>query len=165
LVWFGERNKISQIINDYLYLPFFLLIILWYGVKGRKKASDDLSLDEPRRKRFWRTLILRGNCSNSNISAISNDFQNLVLQAMETNKVDFYKNDLMLVLAHTLQRHSCAMDSVADPGCLSRIPIFTHPGSLISDPETATKERRKKISCQTFFCSHKFHKIKKLFYF
>ncbi len=28
----------------------------------------------------------------------------------------------MLVLAHTLQRHSCAMDSVADPGCLSGIP-------------------------------------------
>ncbi len=30
LVWFREiRKKISQIINDYLYLPFFLLIILW----------------------------------------------------------------------------------------------------------------------------------------
>jgi hypothetical protein len=30
LVWFGEnRRKISQIINDYLCLLFFLLIILW----------------------------------------------------------------------------------------------------------------------------------------
>jgi hypothetical protein len=29
LVWFGEiERKISQIINAYLYLPFFLLIIL-----------------------------------------------------------------------------------------------------------------------------------------
>jgi hypothetical protein len=28
LVWI-KRKKISQIINDYLYLPFFLLIILW----------------------------------------------------------------------------------------------------------------------------------------
>jgi hypothetical protein len=29
LVWFGEiERKISQIINDYFYLPFFLLIIL-----------------------------------------------------------------------------------------------------------------------------------------
>jgi hypothetical protein len=29
--WFGWRNgkKISRIINDYLCLPFFLLIILW----------------------------------------------------------------------------------------------------------------------------------------
>jgi hypothetical protein len=29
--WFGLENikKISQIINAYLYLPFFLLIILW----------------------------------------------------------------------------------------------------------------------------------------
>jgi hypothetical protein len=31
--------------------------------------------------------------------------------------------------------------SVADPGCLSRILIFTHPGSRIPDPNTATKER------------------------
>jgi hypothetical protein len=28
LVW-RIRNKISQIIKDYFYLPFFLLIILW----------------------------------------------------------------------------------------------------------------------------------------
>ncbi len=36
--------------------------------------------------------------------------------------------------------------SVADPGCLSRILIFTHPGSRISDPDpkTATKERGEK---------------------
>jgi hypothetical protein len=35
---------------------------------------------------------------------------------------------------------------VADPGCLSRIPDpdFTHPGSRISDPKTATKERDEK---------------------
>ncbi len=35
--------------------------------------------------------------------------------------------------------------SVADPGCLSRILIFTHPGSRIPDPKTVTKERWKKI--------------------
>jgi hypothetical protein len=29
LVW-RKRKKISQIINDYLYLPFFFLIILWF---------------------------------------------------------------------------------------------------------------------------------------
>jgi hypothetical protein len=29
-VWFGEiEQKISQIIEDYLYLPFFHLFILW----------------------------------------------------------------------------------------------------------------------------------------
>jgi hypothetical protein len=28
LVW-RNRKKISQIIKDYFYLPFFLLIILW----------------------------------------------------------------------------------------------------------------------------------------
>jgi hypothetical protein len=31
LVW-RNRKKISQIINDYLYLPFFILIILCYTV-------------------------------------------------------------------------------------------------------------------------------------
>jgi hypothetical protein len=33
--------------------------------------------------------------------------------------------------------------SVADPGCLSRIPVptFFHPGSRIPDPKTGTKER------------------------
>jgi hypothetical protein len=33
LVW-RNRKKISQIIKDYFFLPFFLLIILWY--KGSK---------------------------------------------------------------------------------------------------------------------------------
>ncbi len=35
---------------------------------------------------------------------------------------------------------------VADPGCLSRILIFTHPdpGSLIPEPKTATEERGEK---------------------
>jgi hypothetical protein len=32
LVWFGEiERKLAQIINDYLCLLFFLLIILWMG--------------------------------------------------------------------------------------------------------------------------------------
>ncbi len=56
--------------------------------------------------------------------------------------------------------------SVADPGCLSRILIFTHPGSRISDPgsqipdlgsripdpKTGRKERGEKI----FFVKHFF---------
>jgi hypothetical protein len=55
---------------------------------------------------------------------------------------------------------------VADPGCLSRILIFTHPGSRIPDPKTATKERgEKKICCHNFLCSHKFHKIVNYFSF
>ncbi len=44
------------------------------------------------------------------------------------------------------------LSSVADPGCLSRILIFTHPGSRILDQKTGTKERgEKKICCYTFF--------------
>jgi hypothetical protein len=55
-----------------------------------------------------------------------------------------------------LHSHGFVESSVADPGCLSRIP----------DPKTATKERgQKKFVCQTFFCSHKFHKIKNYFIF
>jgi hypothetical protein len=46
----------------------------------------------------------------------------------------------------------------------SRILIFTHPGSRISDPKTATKERDEK-NLLYFFCSHKFHKIEYYFIF
>ncbi len=35
--------------------------------------------------------------------------------------------------------------NVADPGCLSRILIFTYPGSRIPDPKTATKGGVKNI--------------------
>ncbi len=48
--------------------------------------------------------------------------------------------------------------SVADPGCLSRI---SDPGSKNSNK----RERWKKISCHTFLCSHKFHKIVNYFSF
>jgi hypothetical protein len=52
--------------------------------------------------------------------------------------------------------------NVADPGCLSRIPvlIFTIP-----DPKTATQERGEKNYLSNLFFSHKFHKIKKILYF
>ncbi len=51
-------------------------------------------------------------------------------------------------------------NSVADPGFLSRIPIFTHPGSRIPDPKTAMKDRGEKIFVVLpFFWSHKYHKI------
>jgi hypothetical protein len=50
--------------------------------------------------------------------------------------------------------------SVADPGCLSRIPIFTHPGSRISDSKTATKERgEKKFVVITFYVATNFTKL------
>ena len=40
-----------------------------------------------------------------------------------------------------------------DPGCLSRILIFTHSGSRIWDPRSKTTQKRvvKNISCHTFF--------------
>jgi hypothetical protein len=48
----------------------------------------------------------------------------------------------------------------------SRILIFTHPGSRIPDPKTATKERgEKKFVVIPFFCSYKFHKIEDNFIF
>jgi hypothetical protein len=56
--------------------------------------------------------------------------------------------------------------SVADPGCLSRIPDPDFYPSLIPDPKTAIKERgEKKLVFHTFFCSHKFHKIENYFIF
>jgi hypothetical protein len=45
----------------------------------------------------------------------------------------------------------------------SRILIFTHPGSRIQKQQQ--KREVKKISCHTFLCSHKFHKIVNYFSF
>ncbi len=69
----------------------------------------------------------------------------------------------------------CSACSVADPGCLSRIPDpdfypsrILDPGSRISDPGSKNsnkRERWKKNSCYTFLCSHKFHKIVNYFSF
>jgi hypothetical protein len=55
--------------------------------------------------------------------------------------------------------------SVADPGCLSRIPDPDFYPSRIPDPKTATKERGEKKIVVIPFCSHKFHKIKNYFIF
>ncbi len=50
--------------------------------------------------------------------------------------------------------------SLADPGCLSRILIFTHPGSRISDPKTAMKEiGEKKFLSYLFFGVINFTKL------
>jgi hypothetical protein len=54
--------------------------------------------------------------------------------------------------------HQCC-----SPGCLSRILIFTHPGSRIQKQEQ--KRGVKKISCHTFLSRHKFHKIVNYFIF
>ncbi len=53
--------------------------------------------------------------------------------------------------------------SVANPGCLSRILIFTHPGSRIQKQQQ--KREVKKISCHTCLYSQKFHKIVNYFSF
>ncbi len=56
------------------------------------------------------------------------------------------------------------LSSVADPGCLSRIPDPDFYPSRIPDlgsriQKQQQKREVKKISCHTFLCSHKFHKI------
>jgi hypothetical protein len=66
-----------------------------------------------------------------------------------------------------IRNFSWEIISVADPGCLSRIPDPDFYPSRISipDPKIATKERCEKNCCHTFFCSHKFHKIENNFIF
>jgi hypothetical protein len=55
--------------------------------------------------------------------------------------------------------------SVADPGCLSQIPDPDFypsriPGLGSRIQKQQQKRGVKKISCHTFLCSHKFHKLK-----
>jgi hypothetical protein len=63
-------------------------------------------------------------------------------------------------------KHVDPTDPDADPQAVLRVRdvypgswilIFTHSGSRIQKQQQ--KIGVKKISCQTFFCSHKFHKI------
>jgi hypothetical protein len=67
------------------------------------------------------------------------------------------------MLAGLRARQSILNFSVADPGCLSRILIFTHPGSRIQKQQQ--NRGVKKISGHTIFCSHKFHNIENYFIF
>jgi hypothetical protein len=55
--------------------------------------------------------------------------------------------------------------SVADPGCLSRILIFTHPGSWIQKQQQKRGVKKNLLSYVTIFCRHKFHKIENYFSF
>jgi hypothetical protein len=66
---------------------------------------------------------------------LENDF----LKIVDAYKADNMKLELIMVI---FAEKVCGIlpvlwirtTSVADPGCLSRILIFTHPGSRISDP-------------------------------
>ncbi len=46
--WFGleNRNKISQIFNDYLNLTFFLLFILWFNLEQDRSPSVNCMICE-----------------------------------------------------------------------------------------------------------------------
>jgi hypothetical protein len=60
--------------------------------------------------------------------------------------------------------------SVADPGCLSRVPDPDFYPSRIPDPGSRIQKQQqkrgvKKNFCHTFLCSHKFHKIEHYFSF
>jgi hypothetical protein len=61
-----------------------------------------------------------------------------------------------LALFIRLLFHLFTVGSIADPGCLSRILIFIHPGgSQIPDPTTPPKEGGKFCLSYHFFCNNK----------
>jgi hypothetical protein len=76
------------------------------------------------------------------------------------NKWKLLGDRISFLSGHGTVNTPADLTSVADPGCLSRIPdsgsrilIYTHPGSRISDPGSKNsnkRERWKKISCHTF---------------
>ncbi len=53
--------------------------------------------------------------------------------------------------------------SIADPGCLSRIMIYIHPGS--GSRYNNSHKRGGKKTAVLHFCSHKYHKIVNYFIF
>ncbi len=71
--------------------------------------------------------------------------------------------------SHASLLFSILFPSVADPGCLTRILIFTHPGSQIPDHgsriQKQQQKRRVKKYLSYLFFSHKVHKIENYFIF
>jgi hypothetical protein len=55
----------------------------------------------------------------------------------------FKKNIQKPIGSYVLEEFSFVNISVAEPGCLSRILIFTHSGSRISDPGSKNSNKRE----------------------
>ncbi len=117
-------------------------------------------------------------CFDSGLSKqvyVNHDPKNIVLS--------YLKNNLSLNRFCTTGNQCCGSGMfIPDPGCLSRILIFTHPGSRIPDPgsripdpgsripdlgskNSNKRERWKMFFGHAFLCSHKFHKIVNYFIF
>jgi hypothetical protein len=63
----------------------------------------------------------------------------------------------VIVMEEAISFYYRLICSVADPGCLFRILIFTHPGSRIQKQQQPRGVKKNLLSY--LFCSHKFHKI------
>jgi hypothetical protein len=81
-------------------------------------------------------------------------FVNFFLMRKKQELLQFKLNKKHRLVHIFFCENDILLSSVADPGCLSRIPDpdFTHPGSQvpdpgsrIPDPKTATKERGEKL--------------------
>jgi hypothetical protein len=67
-----------------------------------------------------------------------------------------------------IRQKSCLYYSVADPGCLTRILIFTHSGSRIPDLGSKNSNKRegwKKFVVKPFFVAKNFTKLKIILFF
>jgi hypothetical protein len=109
-------------------------------------------------------------------------YLNADLDPVHILKLNFYTKNTLIVgnrseNIRTLDQFwtiSVLHISVADPGCLSRIPVpdfypsrIPDPGSRIPDPKTATKDRGEQFFfVKTFFVATNFTKLNTvLFYF
>jgi hypothetical protein len=75
-----------------------------------------------------------------NLTKVPNDFTNNVIMVSTFFHCIFAK----------------FLSSVADPGCLSRIPDYFYP-SRIPDPTRLPKRGGEIFCCPTIFCSHKYN--------
>jgi hypothetical protein len=101
---------------------------------------------------------------------VQDKYENLKVQLLKQKEysdhvhLEYQKLEAQLEQRTGQQAEEISGSSVADPGWLSRILIFTHLGSWIPDPK---KQKRgvKKITCFTFFVGTNFTKIENYFIF
>jgi hypothetical protein len=89
---------------------------------------------------WWCRLVLKVLPGEAAEQDLLDTMESLVRQLAEETQPPVILR-LLNTTRHGEKRNN--RSSVADPGCLSRILIFVHPGSQISDPGSKNSNKRE----------------------
>jgi hypothetical protein len=142
-----------------------IAIPVLYISSGKASSPPKRTRSSPGQTLFLTYFVGSGILSSYPIRVGNTALRNLKSYANEKNSFNFINlaQDGNRSIAPTVLR-------IRDVYPGSRILIFIHPGSRISDPGSRIQKQQQKTGMkifffQTIFCSHKFHKTKHYFIF